>query len=315
MDSITEQIETFIDYKRGLGIGFQSPANCLRQFARFAESVDHTGPVDMELACRWARSGAGHTKGYECARYEQVRRFSDFCRAFDESLPQLQPGLLGKMGNRVEPYIYSDEDIGLLMYAAGTLNDVHPLRPLAHQFLIGLLRATGMRPSEALNLTNEDIDEEKQTILVKDSKGKSRLLPVTGTTLDAIAAYRDKRDQKRPHFKSRNLLISTDGVPLSLCCADDAFKEYRHVLLRRGEVWKRRPPRLYDVRHSFCCWTIIRWYEEGRDVASLIPALSNYMGHEHIADTYWYLSNVPRLLSIACEAFRDIAVREVFSDE
>jgi integrase len=315
MNSIAEQIETFIDYKRGLGIAFHTQANCLRQFARFAESVGHKGPVDMEIACGWARSGVGHAKGYECARYEQVRRFSDFCRAFDESLPMLQPGLLGKMGNRVEPYIYSDEDIGLLMHAAGAINDVHPLRPLAHRFMVGLLRATGMRPSEAINLENEDIDEDKRTILVKDSKGKSRLLPVTGTTLEAIAEYRGKRDRMRPHSKSGNLIVSTDGAPLSLCCADDAFKEYRHVLLGRGEVWKRRPPRLYDVRHSFCCWTIIRWHEEGRNVASLIPALSNYMGHEHIADTYWYLSNVPRLLSIACEAFRGIAAGEVFFDE
>jgi len=315
MNNITEQVEAFIDFKHGLGIKFHTQAACLRQFARFAESVGHIGPIDVEIACMWARSGVGHARGYEISRYEQVRRLSDFCRAFDESLPQLQPGLLGKMGNRVDPYIYSDEDISLLMYAAGAIHDVYPLRPLSNQFLVGLLRATGMRPSEALNLTNDDIDEKKSTILVKDSKGKSRLLPITDSTLEAIAVYRDKRDKMRPDFKCENLLISSFGGPLIVNRADEAFKEYRHVLLKRGEVWGRRPPRLYDIRHSFCCWTIIRWYEDGRNVASLMPILSNYMGHEHIAHTYWYLSNVPELLSIACEAFREMAVGEVFSDE
>jgi hypothetical protein len=114
MVSIAEQAEAFIGYKRGLGIVFETAANSLRQFARYAESVNHKGPVDVEIACRWARSGEGHTTGYECARYEAVRRLSDFCRAFDDSLPRLPAGLLGKCGNRVEPYRYSDEDVSLL---------------------------------------------------------------------------------------------------------------------------------------------------------------------------------------------------------
>jgi integrase len=315
MVSIVEQVEALIDYKQGLGIGFQTQANALRQFARFAESICHEGPVDVEIACRWARSGTGHTRGYESVRYEEVRRLSDFCRAFDASLPKLPAGLLGKMGNRVEPYIYSDEDIALLMRAAGSLSDIYPLRPLTHRFLIGLLRATGMRPSEALNLRDADIDEGGRTILVKDSKGKSRLLPISESTMTAIVDFRAERDRIRPHKGCPNLLLSAYGDALSLTSADDMFQEYRHVLLGRGEVWNRRPPRLYDARHSYCCWTIIRWYETGRDVAALMPVLSNYMGHEHIGDTYWYLSNVPRLLSIACEAFRKMAVGEVFFDE
>jgi integrase len=315
MVSIAEQAEAFIGYKRGLGIGFETAANFLRQFVRYAESVNHEGPVDVEIACRWARSGEGHAISYECARYEAARRLSDFCRVFDDSLPRLPAGLLGKCGNRVEPYIYSDDDVSLLMYAAGMLSDVHPLKPLAHSFLVGLLRATGMRPSEALNLADSDVDDAKRTILVRDSKGKSRLVPLSASVTKAISVYRDARDGLRPHRKSPNLIISTGGIALTLCAADAAFQEYRHVLLGRGKVWERRPPRLMDLRHSFCCWTIIHWHEAKRNVAALMPILSSYLGHEHIGDTYWYLSNVPRLMSIACEAFHVIAAGEVFHDD
>jgi len=315
MVSISEQVEDFISYKRGLGILFHTSANTLRQFARFADSVGHDGPVDLDIALMWARSGDGHKRGYESIRYEEARRLSDFCRAFDATLPKLPPGLLGKTGDRVEPFIYTDEDIELLMFAAGSLGDTKPLRPLAHRFLIGLLRATGMRPAEALFLKDDDIDEGKGTILVKDSKGKTRLIPVSGSTLKAIAVYRSERDLIRPHRKCSNLLLSANGNALTMSSADDTFKEYRHTLLGRGEIWKRRPPRLMDLRHSFCSWTIVNWYEGGLDVTSLMPVLSAYMGHEHIGSTYWYLSNVPRLIAIACEAFRDMAVLEVFADE
>ena len=315
MDSIADQVEVYIDYKRGIGVKFDTQAHHLRHFVRFAESAGHEGSIDLEITLLWARSGICNTRAYESARYEEVRRFSDFCRVFDETLPKLPPGLLGKMKDRVEPYIYSDEDIALLMHAAGSIHDVHPLRPLAHQFLVGLLRATGMRPSEPLDLKDGDVDEGKRTILIKDSKGKSRLIPVSDTTLEAVAEYRDRRDYLRTHHRCNNLIISTNGNALTIDSADSAFKEYRHVLLGRGEVWNRRPPRLYDARHSFCCHTIIGWYDEGRDVAALMPVLSRYVGHEHISDTYWYLSSVPRLLSIACEAFRGTSAWEVFSDE
>jgi integrase len=144
---------------------------------------------------------------------------SEFARAFDDTLPVLPAGLLGRVGNRVEPYIYSDEDISLLMYAASQMSSLDPLRPLANKTLIGLLRATGMRPSEAVNLKDMDIDEDKGTIVVKDSKGKSRILPILESTLTALISYRGLRDQLRSSFSCDNLLISSGGIPLTLDAA------------------------------------------------------------------------------------------------
>ena len=35
------------------------------------------------------------------------------------------------------------------------------------------------------------------------------------------------------------------------------------------------------------------------DVEHQLPALATYLGHTHVADTYWYLSAVPELLNLA----------------
>jgi len=45
--------------------------------------------------------------------------------------------------------------------------------------------------------------------------------------------------------------------------------------------------------------TLLRWYRAGVDVERHLPALSTYLGHGHVADTYWYLSAVPELLRLA----------------
>lgn len=59
------------------------------------------------------------------------------------------------------------------------------------------------------------------------------------------------------------------------------------------------------MRHRLAVKTLIRWYREGRDVERELPKLSTYLGHVHVADTYWYLEAVPELLQLATERAAD----------
>jgi hypothetical protein len=34
-------------------------------------------------------------------------------------------------------------------------------------------------------------------------------------------------------------------------------------------------------------------------------ALSTYIGHSHVADTYWYVTGIPELMAIAGERFQN----------
>jgi hypothetical protein len=43
----------------------------------------------------------------------------------------------------------------------------------------------------------------------------------------------------------------------------------------------------------------MRWYRSGQDAERRLPVLSTYLGHAHIADTYWYLSAHPQLMGLA----------------
>jgi integrase len=61
----------------------------------------------------------------------------------------------------------------------------------------------------------------------------------------------------------------------------------------------RYGPRLHDFRHRFAVRILLGWYRAGLDVERHMPALSTYLGHTHVADTYWYLSAVPELLMLA----------------
>ncbi len=57
MSRVSDQVEAFIAYKNGIGVEMRSEASALRQFARFADSAGHAGPIDADIAVAWARSG------------------------------------------------------------------------------------------------------------------------------------------------------------------------------------------------------------------------------------------------------------------
>jgi len=64
-------------------------------------------------------------------------------------------------------------------------------------------------------------------------------------------------------------------------------------------------PRLHDFRHRFAVETLIRWYRSGQDIERRLPILSTYLGHVHVADTYWYLTGSPELMGLAVKRFED----------
>ena len=309
MSIIKDQVEAYIAYKNGLGVPLVSEGSAMRQFARYADSVGHEGPITVEIAVAWARSGDNHAEGYEIKRYEMARRVHEYACALAGIPSELPPGLIGKSCNRITPYIFTDEEISLLMHAASRMYvQQDPMKPLAYSTAIGLLRATGMRPNEALSLEDSDFDPDAGTILVRKGKNsRERILPVDPTTVDAIVRYQSQRDALREGRECRRVFVANGDKPVRLGNLEHSFCEIRCVLLGRGEVWERRPPRIYDARHTFAVRTILSWHESGEDVNAMLPVLATYMGHKKISETYWYLTGTPELLQVAGDAFERIA--------
>ena len=301
---IREQAEAYVLYKRGLGFGMHSIESMLSNFARFAEEAGHEGPIDLDIAVAWARSGGGHGDVYEAERYECARRVADFARVMDPSLPELPRGLMGKVKERVTPYVYTDEEMSILMSCASRFFRQDPLRTMSLEFSIGLMRSCGLRPCEVEALEDGDFDADAGVLTIRNSKnGKSRLVPLDESVACAVSAYRDMRDAARPDASCARMVLGTGGRPMTVGILEAMFVELRMALLDRGEMWQRRPPRLMDLRHTFAVRTVMRWHAEGADVNAMMPVLSRYMGHDGISETYWYLTGAPELMELAAGAF------------
>ena len=306
--TMAAKVEDYVQYRRGLGYQLKTAGTELKRFARYADSIGHQGALTVELALRWARAATNSTSLYQARRLEMVRGLARYLKALQPATQIPPRGLLGRAHRRVQPYIYTEEQIANLIQAARELNPSASLRPHTYATLLGLLAATGLRVGEALQLGREDLDHDGHLLIVRQGKfHKSRVVPLHPSTTDALVKYCALRDGHAAHLTTSRLLVSAQGRALLPSVVHYTFRTLRDRL-----VWDkgRRPPRLYDLRHTFVCRRILAWYRSGVDVNHAISHLSTYVGHVKVSDTYWYLSGIPELLRVVGDRFERYACPE-----
>lgn len=70
----------------------------------------------------------------------------------------------------------------------------------------------------------------------------------------------------------------------------------------RGKQPGRPGPRIHDLRHTFAVRSLEQCRHDRETVARHVVALSTYLGHAHVTDTYWYLHATPILMEQIAEA-------------
>src|SRR5207302_6997804 len=56
-------------------------------------------------------------------------------------------------------------------------------------------------------------------------------------------------------------------------------------------------PRLHDLRHTFASRALENSPHEQSRITKHMLALSTYLGHAHISDTYWYLQSTTHIMT------------------
>lgn len=244
-------VQRYIEHRRRLGFGMTAPATELMRFARYADARRHRGPLTQELLLGWAQEHVRRTSVVTAARrLEVVRPFATYYRQFepDTDIPPL--GVLGRGHRRLVPHIYTDEELDGLLQAATELTPRGDLRPMTYRTLFGLIAATGLRVSEAVNLTLADVDLTAGTLTVRETKyRKSRRLPLHRSTVQALRLYHQARGRCHGGGADAPFFVSKAGLTLQVRTVEHVFQ-----CLRSRLNWRARGdfphPRIHDLRHN-----------------------------------------------------------------
>ena len=302
INKISKQIEDYIDFKHSLGYEIKVESNELRRFAKYTQDINYNGSLTIDLALTWVSLNRGYSRWYRARRLEMIHTFAKYASSVDPSAQVPQTGIFGKCHGRVTPYIFTEEEIIKLMKHSAYLYSPDGIRRITVATALGLLWSTGIRISELTNLKVNDVRFNKRYLFVRDTKfHKNRLVPLHYTVIDNLEKYDSQIRLKIPDRSNEDyFFVNMSGRRFNTRSLEYAFQKLRPCL---GSIPNRRQPRLYDIRHTFACRTIIRWLNSGDDVNHKIYLLSVYMGHVKPSDTYWYLSSTPELLSLAGEKF------------
>lgn len=304
MSAIRDALAQYVAVRRSLGATFYEPALALDHFVDLLDRVE-AEYITIDLALCWAMESTLVERATWGRRLSQVRGFAKWMNAIDER-NQIPPSrLLSSRRRRNRPHIYTDQEINQLMAQAARLRSRTGMRALTYSTLIGLLVATGLRPSEAIGLDLADVDLVSGILSIRESKfGKSRFVPIDESTRVALEHYAQGRDKLCLQRLSEAFLVSECGKRLNACSARSMFVRIsRATGLREATEDGRdgRGPRLQDFRHSFATGRLVEWYRAGLDVTRELPKLSTYLGHVNVGLTYWYIEAVPELLQHAAK--------------
>lgn len=297
MKPLRESIRDYLALRRSLGYKLRDAGICLAKFADFLEQ--RGAPcLTTRLALDWVEQDRAVQPATRAARLSYVRGFARHHAAADPRTEVPPMGLLPFRPQRARPYLYSQEQIEQLLRCALELAPSDGLRPWTYHCLFGLLSVTGMRVGEAIRLALEDVNLAEGLLTIRGTKfGKSRLVPIHSSTQEVLAQYRARR-ARCIRVASPFLFVTSRGNHLDI---GDIHRTFYTLSRRVGlrAVGASHGPRLHDMRHRFAIETLLRWYRSGEDVERRLPVLSTYLGHVHVADTYWYISNCPELMGQA----------------
>jgi len=302
--------ENYLNERRRLGFGLRNPGYAVISFARYIDALNSQEPLTVEIMADWARQDKGNS-GKPSTWARRLKNLRSFCRYLQQFEPRTEvpdDSIFGRIGQRLAPHIYSEQEIIDLLAAAHNMGSTIPgLRGATYETLFGLIASTGLRVSEAVHLLDTDVDLKSGMLTIRQTKfAKSRQVPIHPSTTEALRQYRSQRNSYIEVSDETPFFVGTRGRhlghELSLRQVNRVFIGLRDHLgwLNRGA---HSGPRIHDLRHTFVVRRVMLWHAQGVDVDPQMLALSTYVGHAMVTNTYWYLTGVPELMALAAAKF------------
>lgn len=155
--------------------------------------------------------------------------------------------------------------------------------------LIRLLYGTGIRISEALYLTCNDINLYDKYLVLRNTKnGKDRMVPISNSLASVCKVYLIYGNLFPAIKKADRFFIKPDGSPMT---NSNVYKWFRRIIFYASisHGGRGHGPRLHDLRHTFSVHSLASMSDSELDLYHSMPLLSTYLGHQSLNATEDYV--------------------------
>lgn len=282
----------YVQEKRATGYRFDKGSQVLRRIVDIQEETDHGAPrLSRELVERWIAKTPWENETNRSHRISIVRGLGVYMvrMGYDAIIVPQRFTLLKDYA--YTPYIFTDRELGSLLRivdqlcATGISTHSDLVFPLVFRILIGC----GSRITETLQIEKKDVDVEKGTLSLRNTKNrKERIIPMAESLVQRCREYICISQSIRSFNSSRWFFPNKDTIPYH---SGTTYGLYRKAL-RLSDIshgGRGKGPRLHDLRHTFAVRVLNKWVRDGKNLTTALPYLAIYMGHEGLKACQHYL--------------------------
>lgn len=280
---LKNELNYFIKYKRSLGLKYQKEISRLKYIDNILyelklKSKIITKKTFYKLVERNNMQGENYARQYGVTK--------DFCKYLisNEYKNIYYEDKKFNVINNYKPAIFTNEEILLLFQTMDKYKDQYKGKKYYRLYycyciLFRLLYSCGLRVSEVIKITIDDINFNKNTINIIDSKRHiSRLIVFSNSMKKCLEDYIDL-------FDITDGLLFKNYKNEKISCK--SLRKYYKRLLNLSNL--NNNSHIHDFRHLFCNCALNQMLEKGYDENVVIVYLYKYMGHKTITETEYYL--------------------------
>jgi integrase/recombinase XerD len=285
-DTMSTMAELFLNQKHMTGYKYELHEKYIKRFVDFYDREGYTG---IRLTKHMVETFIYNISEKPSTHYRKetlLRDFAEFLK--HQGFHEIYIPAVRSESYKCKhiPYIFTDDEMKCLFTAIDTWPEsFYTNRTQVDHLLFRILYATGMRVSEALNLTVADFHIEDGTLTVYHAKNnKDRLIPLAQSLVEKITEYLavihrySKSDTHLFHVgKGKEMDQST------------VYRRFRQYLLKAGIPHTKSGPRVHDLRHNYAVKCLKKRVLAGEELTNILPYLAAYMGHSDFRGTQYYL--------------------------
>lgn len=293
---LKEHIEGFIEQKHALGFPYVESERVLKTFDTFCNMnypAEHS--ITREIGQAWGVIRASEKICSFQNRMAPVRELARYMNRLGMETYLIPYDFTPKHTRLYVPHIFTDEELKLFFSASDRLEVKKRcrIRHIAVPVIFRLMYCCGLRPAEARLIKKANFDLDSGWLKIPESKGhKDRLVVVSEDVLDLCRKYYALTCNEFPE----SVYFFPAQLEHGNCYTSNWLRTMFRICWDESGIktFSGNRPRPYDFRHTFATNKMYEWMREGKDLETLLPYLSAYMGHSKFSHTAYYIHLVPQ---------------------
>lgn len=281
-------IRGLVQEKQAMGFDYRTEEEYLYKLDQYftVKQID-TPSFTKEMLSEWCEKRSGEGTFGHVHRISALRALSKYINSM--GIPAYYPRELPKT-ERTLPHILTNEELKAFFtavdsYAFKIKGKIFHRLGQEYRVLFRLIYTCGLRNSEAGKLPTKCIDLESGTLTITSKNNKTRLVYLSEDMRSLCQEYysyicNELGFEPEYFFPGRK-----QNKPLDPTSVSAIFKKY---WLMTDYATCNNPPTPHDLRFTFITHRINQWALEGKDIDSMMPYLSRYVGHTNLQETYYY---------------------------